>query len=387
MPARRGAAFRALALRGDTGGDMSKRKTKETGGADLPMVAGVERLRRVCDILQCDFSVAFNACENDILARGDVAAKLCEILTCEAAFDDCGIDRELRRIAPLAITERHEKLNAHFGVHNAAPEITEADIEEFINDFCAEETSLSLVRLFGDLAGTEIKYIDDPQEIRAKKTAYIVERDTRDLRRTIGQWLYYSRAESIADLAGELRRECAAKKWESERQDVIDDFVTVARLREIAFIAKAESRRAESAHCGGIGAGAAQGAANPSGNAGGGVAIDTPPAPKKQRAGHTAGGVSQSDMARYMGVTKRTIQNWENHADRYPPPIVDGAQYTAAIRENGAGAFVFAARYKDTKRGAGKTIGGKGAEIEHEKAAFQKWENGGRDDFYKGISD
>ena len=105
----------------------------------MPMVAGVERLRRVCDILQCDFSVAFNACENDILARGDVAAKLCEILTCEAAFDDCGIDRELRRIAPLAITERHEKLNAHFGVHNAAPEITEADIPVFRLDGKAVE--------------------------------------------------------------------------------------------------------------------------------------------------------------------------------------------------------------------------------------------------------
>ena len=350
------------------------------------MVAGVGRLRRVCDILQCDFSVAFNVCENDILARGDVAAKLCEILTCDAAFNDGGIERELRRIAPLAIAERHNELNAAFGLHNDAPEITESDIEDFMFDFRLEESS-RIARLFGEIEETKIQYTNDPQEIRARKTAFIVEWNTRELRRAIGQWLYYSRAESIADLAGELRRECAAKKWESERQDVIDDFVTVARLREIAFIAQAESRRAESAHGGGIGAGAAQGAANPSGNAGGGVAIDTPPAPKKQRAGHTAGGVSQSEMARYMGVTKRTIQNWENHADRYPPPIVDGAQYTAAIRENGAGAFVFAARYKDTKRGAGKTIGGKGAEIEHEKAAFQKWENGGRDDFYKGISD
>ena len=381
MPARRGAAFRALALRGDTGGDMSKRKTKETGGADLPMVAGVERLRRVCDILQCDFSVAFNACENDILARGDVAAKLCEILTCDAAFNDGGIERELRRIAPLAIAERHNELNAAFGLHNDAPEITESDIEDFMFDFRLEESS-RIARLFGEIEETKIQYTNDPQEIRARKTAFIVEWNTRELRRAIGQWLYYSRAESIAEMAGELRRECAAKKWETGKQEVIAAFVTVARLREIAFIAKAESRQG-AAH----GYEPATGAANPSGNAGGGIATDTPPAPKKQRAGHTAGGVSQSEMAEYMGVTKRTIQNWENHADRYPPPIVDGAQYTAAIRENGAGAFMFAARYKDTKRGAGKTIGGKGAEIEHEKAALRKWKNGGRDNFYGGISD
>lgn len=330
---------------------MGKRKTKEPGGAGLPMVAGVERLRRVCDILQCDFSVAFNICENDILARGDVAAKLCEILTCEAAFDDSGIEKELRRIAPLALAERHEKLNAHFGVHNAAPEITEADIKEFINDFCAEETSLSLVRLFGDLAGTEIKYIDDPQEIRAKKTAYIVKWDTRELRRTIGQWLYYSRAESIADLAGELRRECAAKKWESERQDVIDDFVTVARLREIAFIAQAESRRAESAHGGGIGAGAAQGAANPSGNAGG-IVINTPvvklnavkvetPAPKEKPAGHS-NGISQADFAallkhyggRFDGKPYKTraIKEWDAHAGKRP--MAGGVIYSPDLRRD-----------------------------------------------------
>ena len=119
---------------------MGKQKAIETGGAGLPMVAGVERLRRACDILSCDFTVAFNACENDILTRGDVAAKLCEILTCEASFDDGGIDRELRRIAPFAIAEQRERINDAFGLHKDAPEITESDISlskiESLKDVC-----------------------------------------------------------------------------------------------------------------------------------------------------------------------------------------------------------------------------------------------------------
>ena len=214
----------------------------------LPPVPCVERLRRVCEILQCDFSVALNSCDNDILTRGNVADGLCEIINCGVSFSDCDIDVELRRIAPLAIAERNEKLNAHFGVHRDAEKITESDIDEFIKDFGAERTSLALVRVFGDLAGTEIKYIDDPNEIRARKTAYIVEHNTRELRRTIGQWLYYSRAESVADLSGELRRKCCAKDWQNEMIDLVDNFVTVPMLRDLAFIANAESRRMDKSH-------------------------------------------------------------------------------------------------------------------------------------------
>lgn len=370
-PAGQGAAFAPLPCAANGAADMGKGNTQETGGAGLPMVAGVERLRRVCDILQCDFSVAFNTCENDILARGDVAARLVEIINIEAAFDDCGIDRELRRIAPLAIAERHEKLNAHFGVHNAAPEITEADIEEFINDFGAEETSLARVRLFGDLGGTEIKYIDDPQEIRARKTAYIVKWDTRELRRTIGQWLYYSRAESIADLAGELRRECSAKNWQDERLDVIADFVTLARVREIAFIAQAESRRAESAHGRhGRTADASGGAANPSGNTGGGVVINAPvvnihagkvetPAPKEKPAGHNKG-FSQADFAallkhyggRFDGMPykKRAIKEWD--ANPKKRPMAGGVRYSPDLRRDIVAARVWADNFNREKQAA-----------------------------------
>ena len=324
---------------------MKKRKTKETGGAGLPMVAGVERLRRACDILSCDFAVAFNVCENDILARGDVAAKLCEILTCDAAFNDGDIERELRRIAPLAIAERHKEMNAAFGLHNDAPEITESNIEDFMFDFRLEESS-RIARLFRGIEETKIQYTNDPQEIRARETAFIVEWNTRELRRAIGQWLYYSRAESIAEMAGELRRECAAKKWETGKQEVSAAFVTVARLREIAFIAKAESRQGAAHGCE-----PATGAANPSGNAGG-IVINAPivklnagkvetPAPKEKPAGHSKG-FSQADFAallkhyggRFDGepYKVRAIKEWDAHTEKRP--MAGGVRYSPDLRRD-----------------------------------------------------
>lgn len=94
------------------------------------------------------------------------------------------------------------------------------------------------------------------------------------------------------------------------------------------------------------------------------------PAP---RTGRNVGKVSARVMAGFFGVSVSTLKNWENHTDRQSPPIVDGVKYTAAIRENGAGAFVFAQRYKDTRRGALKTVGGDNAAAVAEKQAAQKW--------------
>ena len=94
------------------------------------------------------------------------------------------------------------------------------------------------------------------------------------------------------------------------------------------------------------------------------------PAP---RTGRNVGKVSARVMAGFFGVSISTLKNWENHTDRQSPPIVDGVKYTAAIRENGAGAFVFAQRYKDTRRGALKTVGGDNAAAVAEKQAAQEW--------------
>lgn len=94
-----------------------------------------------------------------------------------------------------------------------------------------------------------------------------------------------------------------------------------------------------------------------------------------QISGRNVGGVSQSVMAGFMEVSLSTIKKWEHPEKPYNPrpPVVDGIPYTAAIRANGAGAFMYAQRYKDTQRGALKTIGGdKGAGVA-EKQAAQKW--------------
>ena len=93
----------------------------------------------------------------------------------------------------------------------------------------------------------------------------------------------------------------------------------------------------------------------------------------ERNAGHTAGGVSQTVMAGFMGVVKKTVCRWENHPDKYPPPIVDGKRYEKGIRENGAGAFVFAQRYKDTQQGAVKITRGAGAIGIAEKQAAESW--------------
>ena len=94
------------------------------------------------------------------------------------------------------------------------------------------------------------------------------------------------------------------------------------------------------------------------------------PAP---RTGRNVGKVSARVMAGFFGVSVSTVKNWENHPKRQRPPIVDGMTYTAAIRENGAGAFMFAQRYKDTRRGALKTVGGDNAAAVAEKQAAQRW--------------
>jgi len=99
----------------------------------------------------------------------------------------------------------------------------------------------------------------------------------------------------------------------------------------------------------------------------------TEPERKAQKAGHKAGGVSQAIFAGFMGVAKKTVCRWENHPDKYPPPVVDGKTYEKGIRDNGAGAFMFAQRYKDTKRGAVKIIGGDGGAGIAEKQAAEKW--------------
>ena len=94
---------------------------------------------------------------------------------------------------------------------------------------------------------------------------------------------------------------------------------------------------------------------------------------RKQYAGHTAGGVSQSVFAGFCGVVKKTVARWENHPSKYPPPKVDGKRYEKGVRENGAGAFVFAQRYKDTKRGALKVNRGAGAFGIAEREAAKEW--------------
>ena len=100
-------------------------------------------------------------------------------------------------------------------------------------------------------------------------------------------------------------------------------------------------------------------AANPSG------------APVKQKAGRNVGKISGAAMAGLMGRSLSIIRKWE--AGKAKPPVVDGKTYTKDIRENGAGAFVYAARYKDTLKGALKTVGGdKGAGMAEREAA-QKW--------------
>ena len=94
------------------------------------------------------------------------------------------------------------------------------------------------------------------------------------------------------------------------------------------------------------------------------------PAP---RTGRNVGKVSARVMAGFFGVSISTLKNWENHPKKQRPPIVDGVTYTAAIRENGAGAFMFAERYKDTRRGALKTVGGDKAAAVAEKQAARAW--------------
>lgn len=94
------------------------------------------------------------------------------------------------------------------------------------------------------------------------------------------------------------------------------------------------------------------------------------PAP---RTGRNVGKVSARVMAGFFGVSVSTVKNWENHPEKQRPPIVDGVKYTAAIRENGAGAFMFAQRYKDTRRGALKTVGGDKAAAVAEKQAAREW--------------
>ena len=316
-------------------------------GTGAAAVSGVERLRRVCEILQCCFSVALDTCDNDILKRGDIAAGLCEIINCGVSFSDCEIDLELRRIAPLAIAERNEKLNDIFCVHRDPPAITDFDIEEFIKDFSAEETTLARVRVFGDLAGTEIKYIDDPKEIRARKTDYIIEWNTRDFRRTFGQWLYFSRTETISDLAGELRRKCSAKEWQNDRQEVINNFVAVSRLREIAFIANAESRRAKLAQ----GANpSARDTANPSESV----------APVANKSARRRVGMSQaafSALLKHYGgkchgerYSPRIVQGWElwertGGRKGTEPPTAGGVKYCAALRDKESAALNWAGNF------------------------------------------
>lgn len=93
------------------------------------------------------------------------------------------------------------------------------------------------------------------------------------------------------------------------------------------------------------------------------------------RTGRNVGKVSARVMAGFFGVSVSTVKNWENHPKKQRPPIVDGVTYTAAIRENGAGAFMYAQRYKATRRGALKTVGGDNAAAVAEKQAARAWIN------------
>lgn len=98
--------------------------------------------------------------------------------------------------------------------------------------------------------------------------------------------------------------------------------------------------------------GAAQGAANPSGNAGGGIVINAPvvnvnagkvelPAPKEKPAGHSKG-FSQADFAallkhyggRFDGkpYKKRAIKEWDAHAGKRP--MAGGVIYSPDLRRD-----------------------------------------------------
>lgn len=103
------------------------------------------------------------------------------------------------------------------------------------------------------------------------------------------------------------------------------------------------------------------------------AATDVRASEPERNAGHTAGGVSQTVMAGFMGVVKKTVSRWENNPGKYKPPTVDGKRYEKGIRENGAGAFVFAQRYKDTQKGAVKITRGAGAIGKAEKQAAESW--------------
>ena len=162
-------------------------KAEETGGNGR---AAFDRLREVCAFLSAQFSRAVKTCDNDILTRDGVAAGLVEITSAGAAFDDGGIDGELRRIAPFAIRGEHERINGVLGINGDAPEVSESDIEEWVNDFALDPSSQMRITLFGrDVVG--IEYSKDPNEIRERKIDFILDWATKELRRNVCEWLNY----------------------------------------------------------------------------------------------------------------------------------------------------------------------------------------------------
>ena len=71
-------------------------------------------------------------------------------------------------------------------------------------------------------------------------------------------------------------------------------------------------------------------------------------------AGYTRNGISQDEFAKWCGVTKRTIRNWEN-GTRKPPTIFDAKRktevvYSAKVRDDCVFAKSFAIQYGEQKR-------------------------------------
>ncbi len=87
-------------------------------------------------------------------------------------------------------------------------------------------------------------------------------------------------------------------------------------------------------------------------------------------------GVGRKEMASLMGVSEKTVFNWETR--RTKPPIVDGVEYSARIRDNAIYARLYADKYKTGKKIKAAIIGGEAGEREMERQSFMNWQNDSR---------
>ena len=159
----------------------------------------LERLREICKRQAENFTRALSDCDSGLLARGDVAAGLVNVVNAGAAFDDVGIDEGLRKLA------REE------GIWNAGNQ------------------GVILRWMFGEDEDTINEMLENPQELNEEKARFILERETEDLRRAVSEWVSCAGVEGLGGIAG-------------------DDIITLEQLRKVAFVAQAESRRMNKSH-------------------------------------------------------------------------------------------------------------------------------------------